>query len=86
MPRLRLTGRAIHTGSRFLDAANTVQMQSWTCFDAGARYSTKADGTPVSLNLNITNLFNHKYWESNTSGYMSVGALRTVALTLSADF
>lgn len=86
MQGLTLTGRAIHTGSRFLDAANTLQMQSWTRFDAGVRYSTKAAGTPVSLNLNVVNLFDGKYWESNTAGYMSVGAPRSIGLTVSADF
>ncbi|MBC3869336.1 TonB-dependent receptor [Undibacterium oligocarboniphilum] len=85
IPGLTLTGRTLHTGSRFLDAANKVQMPSWTRFDAGARYSTKVADTPVSLNLNIANLFNRKYWESNTAGYMSVGAPRTISITVSAD-
>ncbi|WP_432257316.1 TonB-dependent receptor [Cupriavidus sp. TMH.W2] len=84
MPGLTLTGRAIYTGSRFLDAANKVQMPSWTRFDAGARYSTKVASTPVSFNLNIANLFNREYWESNTAGYMNVGAPRTIYLTVSA--
>jgi iron complex outermembrane recepter protein len=85
VPGLTWAARAIYTGSRFLDAANTVQMPSWTRFDAGARYSLKAAGTPITLNLNVANLFNRRYWESNTSGYMSVGAPRTFALTVSAD-
>lgn len=86
MPGVTLTGRMIHTGPRFLDAANTLQMVSWTRFDAGARYSTRVSGLPVSLNMNIANLFDRKYWESNTAGYMSVGAPRTISLTVSTNF
>ncbi|HMN81084.1 MAG TPA: TonB-dependent receptor, partial [Burkholderiaceae bacterium] len=38
---LTLTARAIHTGSLYIDQANTQQLPSWRRFDVGARYATR---------------------------------------------
>lgn len=83
---LTVGGRVIHTGTSWLDAANAYRVPAWTRFDLTSRYAVKAAGVPLTLQANLTNAFNHRYWESNPSGYLIVGAPRTVWLSVSADF
>jgi iron complex outermembrane receptor protein len=81
-----LIGQAVYTGARFLDTANTITVPSWTRFDAGLRYATKIAERPVTFNLNVTNIFDRAYWESNPTSYAQVGPGRTVWLSVAADF
>lgn len=81
-----LIGQAVYTGARYLDTANTITVPNWTRFDAGLRYATKIVERPVTFNLNVTNIFDRNYWESNPTSYAQVGPGRTVWLSVAADF
>lgn len=60
---LTLFGRMIYTGSNYADAANLQKLKAWTTFDIGARYKIeRSGGKPITLQANITNLFNKAYW------------------------
>ncbi len=60
---LTLFGRMIYTGSNYADAANLQKLKAWTTFDIGARYKIeRADGKPITLQVNVSNLFNKAYW------------------------
>src|SRR3546814_4819185 len=48
-PALTLTGRVVYTGKQAVDAANTLELDSWTRFDLGARYVALVGGTPLTL-------------------------------------
>ena len=37
---LTVEGRAVHTGAQPANATNTLELESWTRFDAGVRYTT----------------------------------------------
>ncbi|WP_084536516.1 TonB-dependent receptor [Azospirillum halopraeferens] len=82
---LSVNGRVIHTSGPFLNTANTLRFDGWTRFDIGARYDTMVAGTPVALRANVENLFDKDYWLT-TGTYATVGAPRTVLLSVSADF
>lgn len=88
-PGVTLTGRALHTGEQWVDAANTLELDSWTRFDLGARYVFAADTAPVTLRLSIDNVANARYWASafdTFSAALLQGEPRTVKASLSADF
>ena len=90
-PGLTLEGRMVHTGEQEVDPGNTAQLDSWTRFDAGIRYATDFAGRPVTLRARLENLADEDHWVAvggydPTSGYLTLGAPRTLRLSLSTDF
>ncbi|VFR43937.1 Ferrichrome-iron receptor [plant metagenome] len=85
VPGLNLNARAIHTAKVQLDAANTIQMPSWTRYDVGARYVTEVAGRSVVFRANVENVFNSNYWLASGS-FATVAAPRTVLLSAQIDF
>lgn len=82
-----LTGGAIYTGSQYIDQANTRELDPWTRFDAGARYSTVLDGRPTTFRATVQNVFDREYWSGVASyGAFSQGAPRTLLLSATVDF
>ncbi|MGE0798966.1 MAG: TonB-dependent receptor [Lautropia sp.] len=82
---LSLNGRVINTSSMWYDAANTLRMPSWTRLDIGARYRTVVAGRPVVLRASLENVTDKDYWVT-ASGYVTVGAPRTLMLSAAVDF
>jgi len=83
---LTLKARAIYTASQYFDADNTQVMPSWTRYDVGLRYKTKAWNTPLTVRFDVQNVFNKNYWETNYYAYTALGAPRTYLLSITADF
>jgi iron complex outermembrane receptor protein len=83
---LTLTGRWIYTSKQYLDAANTLAIKPWNRFDLGARYKTQVARHDVTIRATVQNVTNHSYWESTYGGYLSIGAPRTLFISLSTDF
>lgn len=89
LPASTLTGRVVRTGEQKVNAANTLEIGSWTRFDIGARYVFEMNEKPVSLRLNVDNVANKRYWASAYDSFSSTllqGAPRTVKLSTSVDF
>lgn len=86
IPRLTLSARVLYTDSQFANLTNTVEIPSWTRFDAGARYAFEAGRVPVALRLNIENLFDKGYWASAGRGRLLQGAPRIVLVSVTTDF
>lgn len=82
---LSLNGRVINTSAMYYDAANILRMPAWTRVDIGARYATKVAGKPVVLRANLENVADKGYWVT-ASGYVTVGAPRTLMLSAAIDF
>lgn len=80
---LTLTGGAIHTGSRYVNQANTQKLDDWTRFDVGARYSTRIDERPTTFRATVQNVFDHEYWSGVAS--WRVLARRTAHLITVGD-
>jgi iron complex outermembrane receptor protein len=84
-PGLTLTARSLYTSSQFVDAANTQRLPSWTRWDTGLRYATRAMGRPVILRATVENLFNKNYY-SSVNTFAAMGAPRTFVASVSVDF
>lgn len=82
-----LTGGAIYTDSQYVNQANTQALDSWTRFDAGARYATKIEGRPTTFRATVQNVFDREYWSGVASyGAFSPGYPRTLQLSATVDF
>jgi iron complex outermembrane receptor protein len=86
MAGLTVIGGANYSGKRPVDSANTDYLDGATTFDAGVRYQTRLSGHPLTLNLNVGNLFDKAYWSYYRSGDgLALGAPRVVSFTLKAE-
>lgn len=87
---LTLEGRAVYTGEQEVDALNTVQLDSWTRFDAGVRYAFTAGGRDLTARARIQNIADKDQWVAvggyPGANYLSLGAPRTLSLSVSAEF
>ncbi len=86
LPGLTLTARMLHTSMQYVDAGNTQNLPSWNRYDLGARYAFVAGKTPITVRGTIENLFDKNYWLSAAREGLTIGAPRTVLLSVSADF
>lgn len=90
VPGLAVDGRWVHTGASYANATNTLRVPGWNRLDVGARYMTEVQGKLVTLRARIDNLTNRNDWASvggyPGSGYLVVGAPRTLSLSVSVDF
>ncbi|WP_420470204.1 TonB-dependent receptor [Brevundimonas sp. FT23042] len=87
---LTLEGRAVYTGSQAASADNTLELGSWTRFDAGVRYDFTAGDQPVTVRARVENIADEDQWVAvggyPGSNYLTLGAPRTVRLSISTDF
>lgn len=84
---LTLTAGAIHTGSQYVNQANTQKLDDWTRFDVGARYTTLIDERPTTFRTTVQNVFDQAYWSGVASyGAFSQGSPRTLLLSATVDF
>lgn len=87
---LTLEGRVIHVGEQMVDADNTVVLEDWTRFDAGVRYAFEAGGRPVTLRARVENVAGEDHWVAvggfPGANYLTLGAPRTLRLSISTDF
>ncbi|WP_338241260.1 TonB-dependent receptor [Aurantiacibacter hainanensis] len=86
---LTLNGRVTHTGEQEANAANTLQLDSWTVLDLGARYVFAAGESPVTLRLTVDNVTNEAYWASAFDAFnpaLLQGTPRTVRASASIAF
>ena len=86
VPGLTLTARGLRTSTQYVDNANTQQLPSWTRWDIGARYRFTASGKPVTLRASIENVLDRSYWQSAAREGLTMGAPRTLLVSVSTDF
>lgn len=89
VPGMTLTGRVVHTGPQAVNPANTLELDSWTRIDLGARYVFAAGDKPLTLRVGVDNVTNARYWASAYDAFNQAllqGAPRTVRASLSVDF
>lgn len=88
IPALTLTGRIVHTGKQPANAANTLELPSWTRFDLGARYVAVVADKPLTLRFSVDNVANKRYWASafdQSRPDLLQGAPRTFKASISID-
>ncbi|MBN9407586.1 MAG: TonB-dependent receptor [Burkholderiales bacterium] len=86
MPGLTLTARGLRTSSQYADVGNTQQIPGWTRYDIGARYRFNSGRVPVTLRAAVENVLDTNYWQSAARDALTIGAPRTLLLSVSADF
>lgn len=88
LPGATLTGRFVQTGKQQVNAANTLEIPSWTRFDLGARYVALVGQMPLTLRFNVDNVANKRYWASAFDSFNAAllqGTPRTFKLSASID-
>lgn len=83
-----LTGGIVHTGAQFANAANTLELDSWTRLGLGMRFVTLVGEMPLTLRFNIDNLTNERYWASAFDAFGAAllqGAPRTFRMSASIE-
>lgn len=83
---LTLTVRTIYTGRQYVDPANALSLSPWQRLDLGARYRTRIANRATTLRATLFNATNRPYWASSLGGILSLGAPRTLMLSLTTDF
>jgi iron complex outermembrane receptor protein len=87
---LSLDSRVVASGHSYANATNTLRAPGWGRLDAGARYVMDAGGKLLTLRARVDNLLDRNYWASvggyPGSGYLVLGAPRTVSLSASVEF
>jgi iron complex outermembrane recepter protein len=94
VPGLTFDARVITTGDVYVDSNNTQRVPGWTRFDIGARYATEIKGHLFTVRSRIDNVTDRDYWASaggyagttSNSGYLVLGAPRTVTVSAQLDF
>ena len=87
---LTLEGRVVHTGGQPVSADNAVELDAWTRFDAGVRYAFEASGRPMTVRARVENVADEDQWVAvggyPGANYLTLGAPRTLSLSISAEF
>jgi len=87
---LNLTARALYTSSQYADGANQQELPSWNRLDLGANYATRILDRNVTFRARVDNVADKNYWASAGgypgSGYLVLGAPRTVTVSATFDF
>lgn len=74
LPELTLVGRVVYTGKQAVDSANTLELDSWTRFDLGARYVALVGDTPLTLRFNVDNVADKRYWATAYNAFSAFGS------------
>lgn len=86
LPGWTFGGNWTHTGSRPVNDANRGESApAYDIFGLGARFETKAAGTPMTIRVNVDNLFDTFYW-ADARRTLTPGAPRTVSASVSLRF
>ena len=89
---LTLTGRAIYTGSQYIDTTYPRRsLPDWARFDLGLRYTFDnpyaSVAKPITIRFNVDNVLDTTYWAGGGGATsLLVAAPRTFRLLTSFDF
>ncbi|MEO5738166.1 MAG: TonB-dependent receptor, partial [Variovorax sp.] len=84
VPGLSVNGGAYYTGRRPVDDLNQGFVGGFTVFGLGARYVTQVMGTRASLQLNVDNVADKRYWAA-AGTRLAVGIPRTIKASIKVD-
>lgn len=90
LPGFTLSAHLSHEGRRSVLPDASVQLPSWTRFDASLRYQTRIQNHPATLTLAVENLFGREYFKESPFQYDHIylfpAAPRSLRLALEARF
>ncbi len=86
VPGLELQGAMSYEGRRNVLPDGSIELPSWTRFDAALRYDTRLNGRATSWTLGVENLADRRYWKEAPYQFCHVylfpGAPRTLRLAV----
>lgn len=86
VPGLELQGAMSYEGRRNVLPDGSIELPSWTRFDAALRYDTRLNGRATSWTLGVENLADRRYWKESPYQfghvYLFPGAPRTLRLAV----
>ena len=86
LPDWAFSGNWTYTGKRELNDLNTGEAASgYSVFGLGARYELHVGGTPMTIRVNVDNVFDKNYWAS-ANGAVVAGSPRTLSAGLTVRF
>lgn len=86
VPGLRLRAGASYVGERSINPQNQGVIPAVLLYSAGIGYATKVAGHGLSLQLNVDNLANRRYWNSVTTGTYGAGMDRSYKFSAKIDY
>lgn len=86
VPGLALNGGLYHTARQYLDGANSQKLAAWTRWDLGASYALRIGRQPATVQLNVENVADKRYWASAHGGLLTMADPRVVKLSLRTQF
>lgn len=86
LPGLTLTARGLRTSAQYVDMDNTQRLSAWTRWDLGARYRFNAGAHGVTLRASVENVFDKNFWQSAAREGLTVGAPRTLLVSVTTEF
>ncbi|TQV78728.1 TonB-dependent siderophore receptor [Exilibacterium tricleocarpae] len=89
VPGLTVDARVIYTDNQFVNAENTIEIDSWRRVDLGLRYTTEIYGKALTFRGRLDNLTDERYWASTGgfpgANYLIQGDPRTFFMTVSME-
>lgn len=86
---LTLTGRVTYTGDQVVTSSDeNLKIPSWAVLDLGARhvFDSPWNNTPITVRVNVDNVFDKDYWSGANFRYVQLGAPRSYRLSATFDF
>jgi len=87
---LTATARVNHSGSQYVNTANTRKIDGYTTLDLGVRYKMQLNQArnEMTWRVGVDNVTNENYWASVDDGgtYIYQGEPRTLKVSMSYDF
>ncbi|WP_176736776.1 TonB-dependent receptor [Oligoflexus tunisiensis] len=72
--RLGLSTSLYHFGRQYVDASNSRRLKPWTRFDAGLSLAVFIAERPLTVNVQVENIGNQRYWASAAGGQLALGS------------
>jgi iron complex outermembrane receptor protein len=85
VPGLSLNTGYYYVGERPINGTNSVMVDSFGRWDAGAAYTTRLFENPTIFRLTVENVADKRYWESVVYNTVGLGDSRTVRLSLTTQ-
>lgn len=86
VPGLGINGGLFYVGERPANPLNQAFLESYTVFSMGVRYALRLGGFRTTLQVNVENLADKRYWSAAGNNNLAQGLPRTLKAFVRVDF
>ncbi|WP_151715088.1 TonB-dependent siderophore receptor [Acinetobacter sp. TUM15071] len=83
---LSLHGNVRYNGASYTSTSNDLKLPAYSILNTGLSYKFKLAGHDATVNANINNLLNKKYWAGGDWGAVNIGEARNGSLGLNINW